>query len=74
MYFCRIYIPFQEDTDSVALNIGGAFVNAFILLGLVIVLTFVLICLYKNRCYKVSAFIVNIVFLKIKSLKKKKKN
>ncbi|XP_018009126.1 presenilin-1 isoform X3 [Hyalella azteca] len=48
-----LYTPFHETSDSVAKNVMGAFVNAFIILALVVVLTFFLILLYKFRCYKI---------------------
>jgi len=48
-----IYTPFHETSDSVASNVGGAFINAFIVLGVVVVMTFLLILLYKCRCYKI---------------------
>lgn len=48
-----IYTPYHETSDSVASNVGGAFINAFILLGVVVVMTFLLILLYKFRLYRI---------------------
>lgn len=54
-----LYTPFHETSDSVATNVLGAFMNAFIILGVVVVLTFFLIVLYKLRLYKVSVALSN---------------
>lgn len=48
-----LYTPFHETSDSVAANVGDAFLNAAILLSLVVVMTFFLILLYKYRCYRI---------------------
>ena len=49
-----IYTPFQEDDASS----GGqtflfALLNALIVVAIVIVMTVVLVCLFKYRCYRV---------------------
>lgn len=51
-----IYTPFHDadkpETDT-GTKIWQSFANAFILLGVVIVMTIILLLLYKYRCYKV---------------------
>ena len=52
-----IYTPFQEDDASS----GGqtflfALLNALIVVAIVIVMTVVLVCLFKYRCYRVRTF------------------
>ncbi|XP_004349389.2 Presenilin2 [Capsaspora owczarzaki ATCC 30864] len=46
------YIAFKEDSDSGAENFGGAIINALIIVGVILVMTCVLVLLYKYRCYK----------------------
>ncbi|KAL9952447.1 hypothetical protein ACROYT_G039705 [Oculina patagonica] len=47
-----VYTPFHEDGDiSQARKAGEAIANAFIVIGVVLVLTIVLVLLYKFRCY-----------------------
>ncbi|XP_013414067.1 presenilin-2 isoform X2 [Lingula anatina] len=47
-----IYTPFHDDTDDEGTLVWQSFANAFILLGVVVVLTVFLVVLYKYRCYK----------------------
>lgn len=48
-----LYTPFHEESQSFGDKLYDAVRNALILLGVVIVLTIVLIILYKKRCYKI---------------------
>ena len=55
---CSVYTPFNEDNASS----GGqtflfALLNALIVVAIVVVMTIVLVCLFKYRCYKVSKLI-----------------
>ena len=54
----RLYTPFHEESQSFGDKLYDAVRNALILLVVVIVLTIVLITLYKKRCYKVSIFVL----------------
>ena len=52
---CRVYTPFHEEGDiSAGQKAGEAIANAFIVIGVVLVLTIILVVLYKFRCYCVS--------------------
>lgn len=58
MIFHRVYTPFHEEKGiSSARKAGEAIANAFIVIGVVLVLTIVLVVLYKFRCYCVSILI-----------------
>ena len=51
----RVYTPFHEEGDiSAGQKAGEAIANAFIVIGVVLVLTIFLVVLYKFRCYCVS--------------------
>jgi len=48
-----IYTPFPEQGESAGSKLWQSIANAMILLGAVVVMTFVLILLYKYECYKI---------------------
>lgn len=50
----RVYIPYKEDSGSSSSNFGKALVNALAFLSIVVVMTVVLVVMYKYRWYKVQ--------------------
>lgn len=48
-----VYTPFHDETEEVGTKIWQSMANAFILLGVIIVMTIVLLLLYKYKCYKI---------------------
>lgn len=48
-----IYTPFHEQTEDSGTKAWQSFANAFILLGIIAVMTVFLLLLYKYRCYKI---------------------
>uniref|UniRef100_A0AAG5CV39 Presenilin n=1 Tax=Anopheles atroparvus TaxID=41427 RepID=A0AAG5CV39_ANOAO len=48
-----VYTPFHELTDDTGTKIWNALANSLILMTVIVVMTILLIVLYKHRCYKV---------------------
>lgn len=48
-------IPFNEDSNSGGTNFVFGLVNALVFVAIVVVMTIVLVLLFKYRCYRVSA-------------------
>ncbi|XP_049285193.1 presenilin homolog isoform X2 [Anopheles funestus] len=48
-----VYTPFHELTDDTGTKIWNALANSLILMTVIVIMTILLIVLYKHRCYKV---------------------
>ncbi|OQV16360.1 Presenilin-1 [Hypsibius exemplaris] len=48
-----VYTPFHETSTDTGTKVWNSLANAGIMLGVIVVMTFVLIALYKYRCYKI---------------------
>ncbi|KAG8228429.1 hypothetical protein J437_LFUL003906 [Ladona fulva] len=48
-----VYTPFHEDSPDTSTKVWNAVANSLILMGVIVLMTVLLIVLYKNRCYKI---------------------
>ena len=51
----RLYLPFDESTSTSGIQtFGFALINAAVFIAIIVVMTVLLVCLFKYRCYKVG--------------------
>ena len=53
LFVHSLYTPFSEDSDNAGTKVWQSLLNVLILLAVIVVMTFVLVLLYKYECYKV---------------------
>lgn len=51
--YCSLYTPFHEKSPDPGVKLWNALANSMILMAVVVVMTILLIVLYKKRCYKI---------------------
>lgn len=51
-FYFRVYTPFHEESPDSNTKAWHAAANALILMAVIVVMTILLIVLYKYRCYK----------------------
>ena len=55
----RIYLPFNEDSsNSGGVNFVFGLVNALVFVVIVVFMTFLLVILFKYKCYRVNSHVV----------------
>ena len=50
---CRYYLPYSEDNSNSGINFLLGIVNAIVFVALILVMTVILVLLFKYRCDKV---------------------
>ncbi len=50
---CRYYLPYSEDNSNSGINFLLGVVNAIVFVALILVMTVILVLLFKYRCDKV---------------------
>jgi cytochrome bd-type quinol oxidase subunit 2 len=59
--FCySVYTPFHEESPDTSTKAWNAIANSLILMAVIVVMTVLLIVLYKYHCYKVFLSVKNV--------------